>query len=267
MCANLTFAQRNLRVTVTNNAPDGGTYITPVWFGFHNGSFDSYNGGAASAPELERLAEDGNFGPLADTFAAGGTLIGNGQQNGANRLQRSLGAAPLGPGATASQIVTVSGDGENDYFTYASMILPSSDYYISNGNPFAFDVSGLTELGDSLSFDVFQVNDAGTEINDFSTSAGNGFFGNLLGPGQNGPNQGADENGVNANVLDPFAGFLNAPLDADIDPQFAQLDFNNRALYPNGIATITITAVPEPGSFAALTVMGTILFARRRRGA
>ena len=68
-------AQTALEVTVTNNAPEGGTHFTPVWFGFHDGSFDSYDGGTASSFELERLAEDGNSTFLADTFAVGGTLI------------------------------------------------------------------------------------------------------------------------------------------------------------------------------------------------
>lgn len=34
-----------VEVTVTSNAPTGGVYLTPLWVGFHDGSFDSYNGG------------------------------------------------------------------------------------------------------------------------------------------------------------------------------------------------------------------------------
>ena len=49
--------------------------------------------------------------------------------------------------------------------------------------------------------------DAGTEINDFATSAGNGLFPGL-GGGQMGPNQGADENGVVTTVSgDPYPGW------------------------------------------------------------
>ena len=262
-----TSAQTNLEVTVTNNAPDGGTYLTPVWFGFHDGSFDSYDGGTASAPELERLAEDGDSSFLASTFAAGGTLAGTGSQNGFERVQGSLGSGPLAPGATASQVVTVSGDGSNQFFSYASMILPSSDYYIANGNPEAFDLSDIIANGGEFTFDVFQVNDAGTEVNDFATSAGNGLFGALDIPaGQTGPDQGADENGVNSNVLFAYQGFLNTPLDADVDPDFALLDFTNSAVYSSGLATITIraVAVPEPSSFLALSGLGLALACRRR---
>ena len=30
----------------------------PFWVALHNGVFDSYDGGAPSSPELERIAED-----------------------------------------------------------------------------------------------------------------------------------------------------------------------------------------------------------------
>ena len=263
------FADAVLEVTVTNNAPGGGVYLTPVWFGFHDGSFDSYDGGTASAMELERLAEDGNASFLANTFAAGGTLAGSGSQNGAERVQGQLGGGPLAPGTTSSQVVTVSNGGANQYFSYASMVLPTSDYYIANGNPFAFDVSDVIANGGELSFDIFQVNDAGTEINDFATSAGNGLFTQLgLPSGQSGPNEGADENGVNSDVVLPFAGFLNTPFDADVDPDFAALNFSNQNLYPNGIATITIRSVnvPEPTTFAVLSGGIGMILLRRRRG-
>ena len=260
-------AQTALEVTVTNNAPEGGTHFTPVWFGFHDGSFDSYDGGTASSFELERLAEDGNSTFLADTFAVGGTLIGGGSQNGADRVQGSLGSGPIAPGQSASQTVIVNGDGANQFFSYASMILPSSDYYIANGNPFAFDVSDIIANGGEISFDVFQVNDAGTEVNDFATSAGNALLATLdLGAGQNGPDQGVSENGVNNNVLAAYAGFLNTPVDADIDPNFANLKFTDRGIYNRGVASFTIRAVsiPEPSCFTALSALGMCVLRRRR---
>jgi hypothetical protein len=61
----------SLKVTITNIAPTGDVYLTPVWIGFHNGSFDSYDGGTASAAELDALAEDGNTGPISGVFASG----------------------------------------------------------------------------------------------------------------------------------------------------------------------------------------------------
>ena len=259
-------ADISVRVTVTNNAPSGGTYLTPVWVGFHDGSFDSYDGGTASAPELERLAEDGNASDLANTFAAGGTLAGSGSQDGAERRQGMLGAGPIAPGQTLTQTFDINDDGSNTYFSYASMVLPSNDYYVANGNPFAHSLADLIQNGDTVSFDVFGVNDAGTEINDFATSAGNGLFSSLgLPGGQSGPNQGADQNGVNQNVLFPFIGFLNRPSDADTNPDFAKLNFSDGSQYPRGLLTFNISAVPEPGSAAILGLGAIIALVRRRR--
>ncbi len=48
------------RVEIENIGPTGGVAITPVWVGFHDGSFDSYNGGLSNQLGLELLAEDGN---------------------------------------------------------------------------------------------------------------------------------------------------------------------------------------------------------------
>lgn len=248
-----------LKVTVTNIAPTGGTYLTPIWVGFHNGSFDSYDGGTASAPELEALAEDGNTAPISGVFGADGTLVATGVAQTGNRVQATLGGL-LAPGASTMGTFTVDTTGANQYFSYASMVLPSSDYYVANGNPLAHDLSGLT-VGDISSFFIGApgtVNDAGTEVNDFATSAGNPLFG--IAGGQTGPNQGADENGVNTNVSAPFANFLNQPSGGVP----SELNFNN---YQNGIARVDVEAVPLPAPIAMMgaVMVGAGLFARRKR--
>ena len=76
LLCNLTYAT-DIQVTITNQSPNGGVYITPVWVGFHDGSFDSYNGGLSSQLGLERIAEDGNFGQISADFLAGLTYIDN----------------------------------------------------------------------------------------------------------------------------------------------------------------------------------------------
>ena len=43
-----------LKVEVENIAPDRGVALSPVWVGFHDGSFDSYNGGLSSQEGLEQ---------------------------------------------------------------------------------------------------------------------------------------------------------------------------------------------------------------------
>ena len=56
--------------TLQNNAPENGVFLTPVWLGVHDGTFDLFTGGDAASAGLERLAEDGNTGPLSTAFAS-----------------------------------------------------------------------------------------------------------------------------------------------------------------------------------------------------
>ena len=37
----------NIRVSIENISPSNGVAITPVWVGFHDGTFDSYDGGSS----------------------------------------------------------------------------------------------------------------------------------------------------------------------------------------------------------------------------
>ena len=266
---------QQVRVEIQSNAPDGGVALTPLWVGFHNGSFDSYNGGLSSQEGLERIAEDGNASVLSGDFLAGRTYVQGGvsglfdtaQTTGRidGLLAAPSGPPPIQPGESSSAIFSIDAT-DNQFFSYASMVLPSNDYYVANGNPTAFDLSSLFSGGGPISFNIGlpgTVNDAGTELNDFATSAANGLFG--ISGGQSGPNEGADENGVNANVAgDPFAGFANLSNANGVD--LASLNFNDANLYANGIATVTITAVPEPSGIALLGLGFSGLFLRRRRG-
>ena len=62
----------HVKVTVENLAPENGTFLTPAWIGFHDGGFDSYDGGAAASAGLERIAEDGNPAGLSMEFIDSG---------------------------------------------------------------------------------------------------------------------------------------------------------------------------------------------------
>ncbi len=213
-----------IQVKITNNASAGGTYLTPVWAAFHDGSFDTFDTGSAASAELERLAEDGNTAPLSGAFSG----------SGVDGTIFPAMPGPFGPGSSVSSVFTV--DGSNNYFSYASMLLPSSDFFIGNDDPTAFNISSLLSGATSkISFDVSAVYDAGTEVNDFVTSAGNPLFG--IAPGQMEANQGADEMGevTRVNGL-AFTSFLNA---AGID--VGRFNFDN---YPS-IATIELTNVSQ----------------------
>ena len=81
-----------IRVTIANLAPANGTFLTPVWVGFHNGTFDLYDSGAAASAALERVAEDGDTGALTTAFSS----------FGAGTIQGTLGGGPIAPGASVT---------------------------------------------------------------------------------------------------------------------------------------------------------------------
>ena len=185
-------AQVSVRVDVTSNAPAGGNALTPLWVGFHNGSFDSFDFGSSVALGLEQVAEDGTTGTISSDFASGISYIDTGVTQTGSRTGGTIaspeGPPPIQPGETVSGFfdLATSGD-DNRYFSYASMVLPSSDFFVANDVATAIDL--LTIL-DGTGFVEFQigtvgnVHEAGTEIDDFATSAANGLFG--LNGGQTG---------------------------------------------------------------------------------
>lgn len=246
-------AATQLSVTITNTSPGGGVGLSPLWVGFHDGSFDLFNVGGTASSALTRVAEDGDTGGFPGFFVgnAAGTLAGG----------------PAFPGDVRSRTFDVDVGGAGRYFSYASMVVVSNDFFVGNATPTAIDLSGLAG-GGAISLLVGVpyaagleniVYDAGTEVNDFLFSLANGAFG--IAGGQSGNNQGADENGVITAVTgSPFDGFLNSPAPGDLVP----LNFNNASLY-GSIARIDIAVVPEPASM--LLLGGGLLALAGARGA
>jgi len=236
-----------VRVRVENLAPSNGTYLTPMWVGFHDGTFDLYNTGEAASAELERLAEDGNFGPLSSAFGASGA----GGSDGAIAP-----GGPFAPGSVAEMTLALDGsDASNRYFSYASMVIPSNDAFIANGNPMAheiFDAGGNFVGGGAFTIAGSAVLDAGTEVND-EIPMNTAFF------GQSSPDTGTDEGGT----VGPHPGFMAQGSGGILDdPMFANADFTADGYQ---VARITITQVPTPGALALLGVAGVATRRRRRR--
>lgn len=169
---------QKLSISVENLAPQNGTSLTPTWVGFHNGGFDTYNRGEAVTQGLERIAEDGITSVISQEFA----------DSGFGDVDGVAGAAPITPDTTARTSLEVD-PATGRYFSYASMVLPSNDTFIANGNPLAFEV--FDENGNFIGteFTVTQALDAGTEVND-ELPANTAFF------GQAAPDTGVEENGV-----------------------------------------------------------------------
>ena len=196
-------------VTIENMSPYNGTFLTPVWVGFHNGEFDSYDGGkpASALPlegsdALERLAEDGSTGPISDDFAQ---LVPHGVQG---TIASNGPIPPIGPSQSVSRLFEVE-PANSRYFSYVSMVIPSNDAFVANGSPVAHSVFNDQGefVGGSFYIKGSSVNDAATEVNG-ETPANTAFF------GQAAPNTGTDENGVifDHTGFNAQGGILDAPM-------------------------------------------------------
>ena len=240
----------NVTVSIENLSPIGGSALTPFWTGFHDGSFDLYNMGEAASVGLERIAEDGNTGPLSMDFLGSnpgfvdGTIIAD------------QGIPPILPGETATATFVVDSMSElNRYFSYAAMVLPSNDAFVANGNPFAHPL--FNDSGEFIAQNFFiagsEVLDAGTEVND-ELPENTAFF------GQAAPNTGVDENGVVA--LHP--GFNPVGSGGILDsPDFPNADFTADG-YPVAFVSFTVSEIPTPGTVGLLGLAGFAAVRRRR---
>ncbi|MEZ5162593.1 MAG: spondin domain-containing protein [Fimbriimonadaceae bacterium] len=133
----------DFRVSITNMAPSNGTYLTPMWFGFHDGSFDTFSVGSAASMGLERIAEDGNPSVIGADFMASGAGSGSGVLSG---------IGPIAPGQSTSMIITIDeNDPRSNYFSFLSMVIPSNDAFIGNENPLAHRV--INENGEFVGAD------------------------------------------------------------------------------------------------------------------
>jgi Ca2+-binding RTX toxin-like protein len=202
--------QTQLTIEVENLAPTNGVFVAPVWFGFHNGNFDTFDLGRPASVGIERLAEDASATAISTEF----TQSGFGTVQGV--IRRAAGApGPIAPAETASLTVTLDSSNPNSrYFNYAGMVVPSNDFFIANDDQREqqiFDAKG-NFLGADFTVLGSEILDAGTEVND-EIPANTAFF------GQTTPNTGVTENGVirTATGFIPGGAILNTPRFANVD--------------------------------------------------
>lgn len=154
----------SLKITVINQASEGGITLTPLYTSIHNGSFDAFNPGETASAGLEKLAEEGD----PSVIAAEREAAAPGSQSGvAFGTDGFAGAPVIEPGETASVRIN-NADSANRYFSFLSMVLPSNDTFI--GNEGAMDYEIFSAAGDFLGPQTIQVTgahiwDAGTEQN------------------------------------------------------------------------------------------------------
>ncbi len=225
-------------VKIENLAPMAGNFLTPVWVGFHDGTFDMYNLGEAASPALERLAEDGNTGPLSEAFQAAGAGSTDATIPGPN--------GPIAPNDVLMETFTLdAGDPGDRYLSMASMVIPSNDAFVGNGDPIAHPI--FDDTGAVVATDFFvvgaDVRDAGTEVND-ELPANTAFF------GQAAPDTGVDEGGVVATHPGFNAVGSGGILD---DAMFSGADFTV-AGYPIAKVSFTVVKADAPADGPSLQV-------------
>ncbi|ACB77053.1 spondin domain-containing protein [Opitutus terrae] len=246
-------AQLSYKVTVQNlgSATPTGLYHSPVWLGFHNGSFDLFNSGSAASAGLEALAELGDSSGIAAAFAAA-------QPSGLSMtLNDPAGPGPgiFAPGRSRSATVTLNAT-NNRYLSFGAMIVPSNDSFVANGNPLAlelFDASGHSLGAQSWTFTGANVWDAGTEQNDPMNGAA--FVAGV--DAMLGTSEGGVVHLQPLDGLDNVIG-LETPAGTTI----------GRALTDAPLFRISITPVPEPstyGAIAAAALLGLVWWRRTRR--
>ncbi|MEM8781236.1 MAG: spondin domain-containing protein [Planctomycetota bacterium] len=234
--------------------------ITPLWFGFHNGAFDSFDVGSAADAVLgtnavELIAELGDVSQITADFTAAPGIPGNIQ----GVVATTTGAPPIEPGEIGTGFVTPINPSAYQYFSFLSMIVPTNDTFIGNDDPFAYrvfddDDNLIDEFGNvttsrTITLTAGDVLDAATEIN-------NGL-GAAFTQGQDGT-LGTDENGV-VTIGSDLSAFLGA---TDVTGRV----INDLITGDEVLATITISIVPEPAT-ASLLGLGALALVRRKRSA
>ncbi len=129
-----------------------GQRFTPLFVVSHQSSIRLFDLGAPASAEMKALAEEGNFGPLADLLRNNEAVCGIANSPPPPPLSRLI-----APGSTVTVNVNVTGD--CDRISVVAMLIPTNDgFFAANSVAVPVDKETVTILS--------PVYDAGTERND-----------------------------------------------------------------------------------------------------
>lgn len=242
----------DIQILIENTQSTGGFFFTPVWLGFHDGGFDLFDLGSAASSELATQAETGDPGPLSSLFS--GATNGDGTSRSSAVITAPsgfLGAPVFEPGESVVTTVSVPDVASNRYLSLSSMVIPSNDAFLGNGDPLAYmlwDADGTFAGPLTIEITGSGIYDSGSEVNDAMGAAFSALGGTDT-----------DEDDVIA-VHPGLDNFVNTAT-------VSGAEITSALGADEVLARITVRAIPEPSSLITglAIAFGSVLVLRRKR--